>query len=125
MVDHFVRYAFLKRGVYYFSKRIPHDMRHLYSVDRISYSLRTNSKMTARIHAHNAALELEAYWTTRREEIRPAPGLRFLKSYDSRVTNGITLREAESLYLKAKSDSRSSSFKYSIKILNVLFKNTQ
>ena len=48
MVDHFVRYAFLKRGVYYFSKRIPSDMRHLYKVDRISYSLRTNSKMTAR-----------------------------------------------------------------------------
>ena len=114
MVDHFVRYAFLKRGVYYFSKRIPSDMRHLYKVDRISYSLRTNSKITARLHAHNAALELEAYWTTRREEIRPAPGLRFLKSYDSKCMNGTTLREAESLYLKAKSDNRSSSFTKSV-----------
>ena len=114
MVDHFVRYAFLKRGVYYFSKRIPHDMRHLYKVDRISYLLRTSSKMTARLHAHNAALELEAYWTSRREETRPAPGLRFLKSHDSWVMNGMSLRDAESLYLKAKSDTRSSSFTKSV-----------
>ena len=41
MVDQNGAYLFRKRGIYYFSKRIPSDLKHLYQVERLIQSLRT------------------------------------------------------------------------------------
>ena len=41
MVDQNRAYLFKKRGIYYFSKRIPSDLKHMYQVERVTQSLRT------------------------------------------------------------------------------------
>ena len=44
MVDQNGAYLFKKRDIYYFSKRIPTDLKHLYQVERLTKSLRLNVK---------------------------------------------------------------------------------
>jgi len=47
MVDHLnVSYLYKKRGVYYFSKRVPCDVRSYYKSDRIVICLRTKSNVS-------------------------------------------------------------------------------
>ena len=41
------KYTYTKRGVFYFSKKIPTDLRHHYKKPIITQSLRTKSKMAA------------------------------------------------------------------------------
>ncbi len=44
MVDHLnVSYLYKKRGVYYFSKRVPNDLKSHYKTNRIVICLRTKS----------------------------------------------------------------------------------
>ena len=41
------KYTYTKRGVFYFSKKVPTDLRHHYKKPIITQSLRTKSKMAA------------------------------------------------------------------------------
>ena len=52
-------YTFNKNGIWYFSRRIPADLRRHYKTDRIAYSLRTRSVRDARIRAMNDAAKLK------------------------------------------------------------------
>ena len=48
MVDKFcASYLYQKRGVYYFSKQVPYDMRQYYAFNRLSFSLRAKSNAGA------------------------------------------------------------------------------
>ena len=48
MVDHLkVKYTFKKRDVFYFSKRVPKDIRSHYKKDRIIICLKTKSDTSA------------------------------------------------------------------------------
>ena len=51
-------YTFNKNGIWYFSRRIPTDLRKHYKTSRIAYSLRTRSVRDARIRAMNDAAKL-------------------------------------------------------------------
>ena len=51
MVDQNRAYLFRKRGIYYFSKRIPSDLKHLYQVERLIQSLRTKCDSKAKATA--------------------------------------------------------------------------
>ena len=44
-------YTFTKRGIYYFSKRIPQDIQSNYQQSRIVYSLKTKDKNQAQSSA--------------------------------------------------------------------------
>ena len=44
-------YTFQKSGIWYFSRRIPTDLRQHYRTGRIAYSLRTKSIRDARVRA--------------------------------------------------------------------------
>ena len=44
-------YTFQKGGIWYFSRRIPTDLRQHYRTGRIAYSLRTKSIRDARVRA--------------------------------------------------------------------------
>ena len=48
-------YTFNKNGIWYFSRRVPADLRRHYRTNRIAYSLRTKSDRDARIRAMNTA----------------------------------------------------------------------
>ena len=63
MVDKFRgKYLFQKRGVYYFSKQIPKDVRPHYSQNRIVKSLKTKSVKVAFYQSQNLFHKLNQHW---------------------------------------------------------------
>ena len=52
-------YTFQKSGIWYFSRRVPSDLRRHYRTGRIAYSLRTKSIRDARVRAVNDAAKLK------------------------------------------------------------------
>ena len=48
-------YTFQKDGIWYFSRRVPADLRRHYRTGRIAYSLRTKSIRDARVRAMSDA----------------------------------------------------------------------
>ena len=56
------KYLFQKRGVYYFSKQIPKDVRQHYSHNRIVQSLKTKSVKDAFYQSQNLLHKLNQYW---------------------------------------------------------------
>jgi len=55
-------YTFQKDGVWYFSRRVPADLRQHYRTGRIAYSLRTKSIRGARVRAMSDAAKLDRHW---------------------------------------------------------------
>jgi len=55
-------YTFQKDGIWYFSHRVPADLRRYYRTGRIAYSLRTKSIRDARVRAMNDAAKLDRHW---------------------------------------------------------------
>jgi len=65
MVDHLnVSYLYKKRGVYYFSKRVPCDVRSDYKSDRIVICLKTKSSVSAIRASKSLYQRLDDYWTS-------------------------------------------------------------
>ena len=62
MVDQNEAYTFQKRGIYYFSRRVPSDLRDLYKVERLTYSLKTKCPKLAKTQVKDALQKLEWYW---------------------------------------------------------------
>ena len=56
------KYLFQKRGVYYFSKQIPKDVRQHYSQNRIVQSLKTRSVKDAFYQSQNLLHKLNQHW---------------------------------------------------------------
>ncbi len=56
------KYLFQKRGVYYFSKQIPKDVRKHYSQNRIVQSLKTKSVKDAFYQSQNLLHKLNQHW---------------------------------------------------------------
>ncbi|WP_419555578.1 DUF6538 domain-containing protein [Ruegeria lacuscaerulensis] len=54
---HFVRAGFL-----YFTRRVPKDLIHHYTIGKISFSLRTRSAAVAKSRAQSAAQQLNENW---------------------------------------------------------------
>ena len=59
MADQNRAYLFKKRGVYYFSKRIPSDLKHLYREERLIHSLRTKCERKAKSQEQAMFLKLD------------------------------------------------------------------
>ena len=74
MVDQHVSFVFLKRGVYYYSRRIPSDLRSHYKTERIVFSLRTTCSNAAATLAQSASHKLNKAWTTMRLQGEDTPG---------------------------------------------------
>ena len=54
-------YTFQKDGIWYFSRRVPADLRRHYRTGRIAYFLRTKSIRDARIRAMSDAAKLDRH----------------------------------------------------------------
>ena len=67
-------FTFVKGGVFYFSRRIPKELRDHYTSPRISYSLRTKSPKIAEARARKAADQLDEYWYHLRCKATDLPG---------------------------------------------------
>ncbi|MBN7757348.1 tyrosine-type recombinase/integrase [Nitratireductor aquimarinus] len=107
-------FLYTKRGVYYFSRRVPEDLKDHYKSPRIAISLRTKSRKVARARAITLAAKLDEDWLTLRWKSASDPLRRFLNhrmpSETKIASEGITLSDAKELYLQAKKNGRSSTF---------------
>jgi len=57
-----IPHTFVRNGYYYFSRRVPSDLRDQYSYHRIVQGLRTTSAQKAKVQASITSAKLEAYW---------------------------------------------------------------
>ena len=57
-----IPHTFVRNGYYYFSRRVPSDLRDHYSYHRIVQGLRTTSAQKAKVRASITSAKLEAYW---------------------------------------------------------------
>jgi Domain of unknown function (DUF6538) len=111
MVDHFSRFTFTKRRIYYFSRRVPLDLRSHYNKVRIVISLRTKSKRTAELRAASLATKLDEDWLALRWRSSDNPLARFQadgSNVASINSTAPTMSEAKDIYLKAKAGGRPS-----------------
>lgn len=117
MVVHSAPYLFRKRGVYYFSRRVPKDLLDHYDRDKIVFSLRTKSSKAAKVKAASLASQLEEDWLTIRWRSKDTPLRRFLKdkAAEARVSSTAPLiTEAGSIYLRAKGTNRPVTFRTAV-----------
>ena len=77
------RYTYKKRGVFYFSKSVPTDIRHHYLKPRIIQSLKTQSQAQALYAAQKLASRLDGYWSTLRIKEADIPASHLLRSVPS------------------------------------------
>lgn len=74
-----VPFTFRKGGYFYFTRRIPADLRGHYQSVRIVEALRTNLPSVARARSLVAAAKLEAFWSSLRLAAPSVPGRKFLR----------------------------------------------
>ncbi|MBO6816497.1 MAG: tyrosine-type recombinase/integrase [Rhizobiaceae bacterium] len=112
-------YIFTKRGIYYFSRRIPEDLKSHYNLTRIVISLRTRSHQAAVARASSLKSKLDEDWIVLRWRSSSAPFKKFLVDKQGLVapgsippttTDAPPMAEAKELYLKAKNRGRPKTF---------------
>ena len=113
MVDHLnVSYLYKKRGVFYFSKRVPCDVRSYYKSERIVICLRTKSSVSASRASKSLYQKLDDYWTSIRLTKIQVPAEHMLLKRPLVNTNSNTplLSEALSTYLRLKGEGKNKLF---------------
>ncbi|MBO9443722.1 tyrosine-type recombinase/integrase [Phaeobacter italicus] len=114
-------FTFVKDGVFYFSRRIPKDLKKHYTSPRIAYSLRTRSARIAEARARRAADQLDEYWYHLRSRDVELPGKHMLRMQsEGRVavsaaapeisSSSVLLSEAVGIYLRLKGQGRPETF---------------
>ena len=107
------KFMFQKRGVFYFSRRVPADLRSHYNRSRIVISLRTKSHKAAITKATSLASRLDDDWLTLRWRLRDDPLQRFqISSANDASTTSTSplMSEAKEVYVHAKREGRTIAF---------------
>ena len=114
-----VPFTFIRKRIYYFSKRVPADLIHHYRYPRIVQSLRTRSASVARARSLIEAARLDEYWSHLRLQNSDMLGKHLLLNAVDRVVspNNIdaddispSLGEALALYLSLKGVDKGKTF---------------
>ncbi|XDZ67905.1 DUF6538 domain-containing protein [Alphaproteobacteria bacterium LSUCC0226] len=108
MVDHFSAYIYQKRGFYYFSRRVPKQLQHSHSKQRIVLALNTRSRAKALKHAQVICQRLDERWLPMRLD---AMGLNNVFTNDMKPFPSPKLSEAMQLYLQLKGAGKAKTFK--------------
>ncbi len=106
------RYTYKKRGVFYFSKSVPTDIRHHYLKPRIIQSLKTKSQAQARYAAQKLASRLDDYWLNLRLKETEIPAAHLLRSVPSQNIHSTlpTITDALDLYHRVKGHNKRTTF---------------
>ena len=109
------KYTYLKRGVYYFVRRIPSDLQTFYRTDRVILSLRIKSLHRASRASERLSSRLDDYWLDLRLKQTDVPGSHLLKDHSSQtrgttVMLGCTLNHACDVYKRTKGKGRGKLF---------------
>jgi hypothetical protein len=113
MVGHTTPYLYQKRGVYYFSRRVPEDLLCHYKQSKIVFSLRTKSIKAARVKAASLAAQLNEDWLTIRWRSKDTPLRKFLRDQATEARFESTapmMSEAGKIYLRTKGEGRPVTF---------------
>ena len=120
-----VPYTFVRGGYYYFTRRVPADLRQHYKYPRIVQGLRTSSPQEAKLQAKIEAAKLDAYWTQMRLAKSEVLGLSLIRDgmdvpavqsqnmTPKRTLDGPTLIDALGVYLEQKGNGKAKSFRQS------------
>ena len=119
MLTKSVPYTFTRNGYFYFTRRVPTDLLHLYAEHRIVEGLRTKCAKQAKLQSQQASAKLEAYWASLRVAHSVIPGAKHVlggpipKAYSPAPTvqsDQPDLIQALQLYLDLKGKNRPKSF---------------
>ena len=115
MVDQNEAYTFQKRGIFYFSKRVPSDLREFYKVGRLTYSLKTKCPKLAQTQVKDALQKLELYWNKVRMD-KELPCSQFLVFATNNKSNDLSIKftKAAHLYLELKGKNKGVTFYNSV-----------
>jgi integrase len=112
-------YTFQKSGIWYFSRRIPQDLRRHYRTGRIAYSLRTKSIRDARVRAVNDAAKLDRHWHILRISSDDLPGKHLLADavLEPAAETSIdhSFKAAVAVYLRLKGNDRPPTFETTVR----------
>ena len=73
-------YVSCSAGVYYYTRRVPYDVRQHYASARLSFSLRTKSNAGALRAAQSVTQRLEDYWLGLRLQDMDIPAIHLVKA---------------------------------------------
>ena len=113
-------YTFQKSGIWYFSRRIPTDLRRHYRAGRIAYSLRTKSVRDARVRAMSDAAKLDRHWHILRIFSDDLPGKHLLTdalqepSAEASISDH-SFKAAVAVYLRLKGNDRPPTFEATVR----------
>ena len=113
-------YTFQKDGIWYFSRRVPADLRRHYRTNRIAYSLRTKSVRDARIRAMSDAAKLDRHWHILRISSEDLPGKHLLtdavqEPVAEPAVDEYSLKDAVAVYLRLKGHDRPPTFEAAVR----------
>jgi integrase len=113
-------YTFQKDGIWYFSRRVPADLRRHYWTGRIAYSLRTKSIRDARVRAMSDAAKLDRHWHILRISSEDLPGKHLLTEAVQEpaaepAADEHSLKDAVAVYLRLKGHDRPSTFEAAVR----------
>ena len=108
MVDHFSTYLYQKRGFFYFSRRVPKEVQHCHSKQRIVLALNTRSRAKALKYSQVISQRLDERWLPMRLD---ALGLGNVMANDVKSLPSPTLSEAMHLYLQLKDVGKAKTFR--------------
>ena len=120
MLTKSIPHTFIRNGYYYFSRRVPADLRGHYAYHRIVQGLRTTSPQKAKVQASITAAKLEAYWSQMRLAKSDVIGLSLVRDSSSSSqevasnqpqTNCPSLLDALEIYLEQKGKGRPKTFR--------------
>ena len=75
-----VSYVSCRAGIYYYTRRVPYDVRQHYASHRLSFSLRTKSNAGALRAAQSVTQRLEDYWLGLRLQDMDIPAIHLVKA---------------------------------------------
>jgi len=94
-------YVSCRAGIYYYTRRIPCDLRQHYAAERLSFSLRTKSNFGALRAAQSVTQRLEDYWLGLRLQDMDIPAIHLVKTNHSDDSSPL-MKEAVENYLRIK-----------------------
>ena len=120
MLTKTIPHTFVRNGYYYFSRRVPSDLRGHYSYHRIVQGLRTTSPQKAKVEASITSAKLEAYWSQMRLAKSDVIGMSLVRHSSSSSLKVDTkqpqsdcpsLLDALEVYLEQKGKGRPKTFR--------------
>ena len=81
-------------GVYYYVRRVPHDLTSRYDVKRLCFSLKIKSASAAIRASKSINQRLEDYWLGLRLQNMDTPAIQMVKSSDAVANESLLMTEA-------------------------------